>query len=150
MGYGLWLAFLGGLSHTRFSRRIGSGGYSVSPRMSDDRVTLIARRCSNIKLLVISIAFRLSLSPRLTLIRLTLIRNPEFFGEEVSHLLYRYLCLHLLFQPLHGGSRLPIHRCWNAPLPIIFRQSHSFGSMLMPDHYPCPAARLVSCYALFK
>lgn len=45
----------------------------------------------------------------------------------------------------------PLQRRWNAPLPdVCFIQIHSFGSMLMPDYYPCPVARLVSCYALFK
>ena len=43
-------------------------------------------------------------------------------------------------------------RRWNAPLPVpALRQTiHSFGGILMPDYYPCPAARLVSCYALVK
>ena len=45
----------------------------------------------------IGIALRLILRSRLTLIRLALIRKPESFGEEVSHLLYRYLYLHLRF-----------------------------------------------------
>ena len=81
----------------------------------------------NINLFVISISFRISLSPRLTLIRLTLIRNPEFFGEEVSHLLYRYLCLHLLFSPLHSGSRLLIQRKENAPLPMF---AHPIASVV--------------------
>ena len=45
----------------------------------------------------IECAFRLFLRSRLTLIRLTLIRNPWSFGEGVSRPLYRYLYLHLLF-----------------------------------------------------
>lgn len=43
---------------------------------------------------------------------------------------------------------------YNAPLPLALNQVqgtiHSFGSMFMPDYYPCRTARLVSCYALFK
>ena len=66
----------------------------------------------------IGLALRLTLSSRLTLIRLTLIRNPEFCGEGVSHPLYRYLYLHLLFRKLHRSSRsgfgaggmLPYHK----------------------------------------
>ena len=41
---------------------------------------------------------------------------------------------------------------WNAPLPLsrFLGKNQSFGGMLMPGYYPCTAARLVSCYALFK
>ena len=53
----------------------------------------------------IGIASRLSLRTRLTLIRLALIRKPWSYGEEVFRLLYRYLCLHLLFQNLQHASR---------------------------------------------
>ena len=40
-------------------------------------------------------------------------------------------------------------RFWNAPLPLIL-SIHCFGKCFMPDYYPCPIPRLVSCYALFK
>ena len=53
----------------------------------------------------IGLALRLSLRPRLTLIRLALIRNPWSYGEGVSRPLYRYLYLHLLFHALQYGSR---------------------------------------------
>ena len=53
----------------------------------------------------IGLALRLSLRPRLTLIRLALIRNPWSYGEGVSRPLYRYLYLHLLFHDLQYGSR---------------------------------------------
>ena len=65
----------------------------------------------------IGIAVRLILRTRLTLIRLALIRKPESFGEEVSHLLYRYLYLHLLFQKLQQKLSFYLQRRWNAPLP---------------------------------
>src|SRR5690606_27866451 len=44
-----------------------------------------------------------------------------------------------------------IHPRWNAPLPLRYK-SESIASVihLMPVYYPRPAARLVSCYALFK
>ena len=42
-----------------------------------------------------------------------------------------------------------LRRSWNAPLPMTM-SSRGFGSMLMPDYYPCQIPRLVSCYALFK
>ena len=95
---------------------------------------------------VIGLALRLTLSPRLTLIRLALIRNPESFGEGVSHPLYRYLYLHLLFRTLHQSSRFGFKAERNAPLPLI----HSFGTDLIPVYSPCLISRLVSCYALFK
>src|SRR5690606_26922576 len=43
---------------------------------------------------------RVILRPRLTLIRLALIRKPYPFGGRVSLPPYRYLCLHLLFHAL--------------------------------------------------
>ena len=52
----------------------------------------------------VGLALRLILRSRLTLIRLTLIRNPRSFGVRVSRPHYRYSYLHLLFQALHGGS----------------------------------------------
>ena len=44
-----------------------------------------------------------------------------------------------------------IRRRWNAPLPILFLiLSRAFGIRLIPDYYPRPDPRLVSCYALFE
>ena len=96
-------------------------------------------------------ALRLPLRPRLTLIRLALIRNPWSYGEGVSRPLYRYLFLHLLFRCLQLGSRPTFCGCRNAPLPMQhYAAFHGFGNGLMPDYYPCGITRLVSCYALFK
>ena len=66
----------------------------------------------------VALALRLTLRPRLTLIRLALIRNPWSFGERVSHPLYRYLYLHLLFRTLQTALRQPFYADRNAPLPI--------------------------------
>ena len=79
----------------------------------------------------IGLAVRLSLRTRLTLIRLALIRKPESFGEGVSHPLYRYLYLHLLFHTLQQSSRFTFDAEWNAPLPMI---SHPKASV----EYLCP------------
>ena len=73
----------------------------------------------------IGFALRLILRTRLTLIRLTLIRNPWSFGEEVSRLLYRYLYLHLLFQTLQHFSRNIF--CAFGMLPYQYLIFHSFG-----------------------
>ncbi len=97
----------------------------------------------------IGLAARLTLRTRLTLNRLTLFRKPWSFGERESHPLYRYLYLHLLFQTLQNTSRYAFDADWNAPLPIINDPTAS-ASGLIPDYYPCPAPRLVSCYALFE
>lgn len=96
-------------------------------------------------------SLRMRLRSRLTLIRLALIRKPWSFGGRVSHPPYRYLCLHLLFHQVHHRSP-----CGFAPdgmLPYQCNQRlQSIASVpfLMPVYYPRPAARLVSCYALFK
>ena len=54
----------------------------------------------------IGLAIRLILRPRLTLIRLALIRNPWSFGVRVSRPHCRYLYLHLLFYALQQGLSL--------------------------------------------
>ena len=97
----------------------------------------------------IGIAVRLNLRTRLTLIRLALIRKPWSFGEGVSRPLYRYLYLHLLFHTLQNTSRYAFDAEWNAPLPILTYSTASVDC-LIPDYYPRPIPRLVSCYALFK
>ena len=101
--------------------------------------------------LSIRCALRLLVRPRLTLIRLALIRNPWSYGVGVSRPHYRYLFLHLLFRSLQTSSRSSFYGCRNAPLPIHHKdESHGFGCGLMPVYYPCGATRLVSCYALFE
>ena len=104
--------------------------------------------CWNVNQLSIGFALRLILRPRLTLNRLSLFRKPWSSGEGVSHPLYRYLCLHLLFRPLQAGSRQPFDA--NGMLPYQYNVFLGFGTTLIPVHHPCSTARLVSCYALFK
>ena len=102
----------------------------------------------NLNRLSISIALRLSLRPRLTLIRLSLTRKPWSSGVRVSRPHYRYLCLHLLFQPVQHVLRrtfLPV-----GMLPYQYFYSTASVACFMPVYYPRSAARLVSCYALFK
>ena len=75
----------------------------------------------------IGVASRLSLRTRLTLIRLALIRKPWSYGEGVSRPLYRYLCLHLLFQNLQhrstdtfgGAGMLPYQPCEKHTAPRL-------------------------------
>ena len=65
----------------------------------------------------IACASRLRLRSRLTLIRLALIRKPWSYGGRVSRPPCRYLCLHLLFQPLQSASR----RAFNATGMLPYR-----------------------------
>ena len=97
----------------------------------------------------IGLGASLNLRTRLTLNRLTLFRKPWSFGERESHPLYRYLYLHLLFPTLQNASRHAFDADGNAPLPILMDSTASVTGFI-PDYYPCPAPRLVSCYALFE
>ncbi len=111
----------------------------------------VTRQVSNGMLTVstIAIARRLMLRTRLTLDRLALSRKPWPFGGGASHPPCRYSCLHLLFHALQTGSRRAFHAACNAPLPALARPTASAAGFI-PDYYPRPDPRLVSCYALFE
>ena len=89
-------------------------GTASPPRQSNksERVTqsVTTTRPTNINVVPIDYAFLPRLRGRLTLLRLTLSRNPWSFGEGVSHPLYRYSCQHSHFRYLQGPSRVPLHR----------------------------------------
>ena len=68
---------------------------SVRRQLGDPSLLSLCR-CRNVDLLAIGFALRLILRTGLTLIRLTLIRNPWVFGEGVFHSFYRYSYLHFL------------------------------------------------------
>ena len=64
-----------------------------------------------------------------------------------------------LLMPTFAFPRAPgwvaptIRRTRNAPLPTLHPRggmSRAFGARLIPDYYPRPDPRLVSCYALFE
>ncbi len=67
-------------------------------------------RPTNINVVPIDYACPPRLRGRLTLLRLTLSRNPWSFGERVSHPLYRYSCQHSHFRYLQDPSRVSLHR----------------------------------------
>ena len=67
-------------------------------------------RPTNINVVPIDYACPPRLRGRLTLLRLTLSRNPWSFGERVSHPLYRYSCQHSHFRYLQQPSRVRLHR----------------------------------------
>ncbi len=85
------------------------------------------RQCRNLNRLSICLAFRLIIRPRLTLIRLALIRNPWSFGGGASNTPYRYSFLHLLFHPLQPPSRKTF--AGDGMLPYHF-SVHGFGGRL--------------------
>src|SRR5690606_39438045 len=86
--------------------------------------------------------------------------NPQLISIAAETLVLRCAgfspALSLLmptFSFLNSPAYLTVHllpplEC--SPTTYSKLQIHSFGSMLMPDYYPCSIARLVSCYALFK
>ncbi len=75
-------------------------------------------RFRNINLIPIDYAFQPHLRGRLTLHRLTLRKNPWTFGENVSRILYRYLCQHSHFRYLQQTLRFTFTGLRNAPLPL--------------------------------
>ncbi len=83
-------------------------GQSNKPLRSSRSVT--TTRPTNINVVPIDYACPPRLRGRLTLLRLTLSRNPWSFGEGVSHPLYRYSCQHSHFRYLQGPSRVPLRR----------------------------------------
>ena len=87
----------------------------------------------NLYRLSIGCALRLLLRPRLTLIRLALIRNPWSFGGRVSRPPYRYLYLHLLFRDLQRHSHAFFCDYRNAPLPISIAK---YSTTSAPDLCP--------------
>ena len=86
---------------------LGSTHYSVSARAFHCSVsTSLRKRVTEFLPFVHRDRHTLTLRPRLTLIRLALIRNPWSYGGRVSRPPCRYLFLHLLFPPLQQDSRL--------------------------------------------
>src|SRR6201998_3863774 len=65
---------------------------------------------TNINVVPIDYAFRPRLRDRLTLLRLTLRRNPWTFGDSVFHTVCRYSCQHSHFRGLQEPSRVSLRR----------------------------------------
>ena len=101
---GAYRLFSGAATRVGLARRLGPG-YSVTPpRFRGSVPASHARRRRNLDLLSIGFAIRLILRPRLTLIRIALIRNPWSFGGGASHAPFRYSFLHLPFRTLQTAS----------------------------------------------
>ena len=128
-------------------RGIPSPRGSVTPR-SLPRLHGMFR---NLNRIVIAFPFRVPLSPRLTLSRLTSLRNPWAFGVDISISIivtYAYIFFSGRSSKPHGSPSTP-----SAMLPYQLTTSVSSiasAAVLMPDNHPRVIARLVSCYALFE
>jgi hypothetical protein len=111
-------------------------------------------RPTNINVVPIDYAFRPRLRGRLTLLRLTLSRNPWTFGEGVSHSLYRYSCQHSRFRYLQRPSRVLLHRPTERSATTHLIRDESTASVygLSPGTFSAQSllTRPVSCYAFFK
>ena len=102
----------------RFRVRSIRWGYLLEPlhrpinpiRLNDTRDPSLTTRPTIINVVPIDYAFPPRLRGRLTLLRLTLSRNPWTFGEGVSHTLYRYSCQHSHFPYLQQPSRVCLQR----------------------------------------
>ena len=126
---------------------IPSDGGSVTPRSQ----LILQSEYRNVNRFAIGFASRLLLSPRLTLIRLTLFRKPGVFGVRISILIivtYAYIFFSRRSSSTHVPpstltGMLPYHTCST-------HVSLASATVFMPGHHPRITARLVSCYALFE
>ena len=88
-------------------------GTASQPPQSNKRKqvarSVTSTRPTNINVVPIDYACPPRLRGRLTLLRLTLSRNPWSFGERVSHPLCRYSCQHSHFRYLQRPSRVLLH-----------------------------------------
>ena len=92
----------------------------------------------NINLSSIDYAFRPRLRVRLTLGGFTVPRKPWVFGEQDSHLLYRYSFRHNHFQSVQVSSPSPFTRLERSPTPARCQRHHasrSFGYRLEPRSF---------------
>ena len=131
-------------------------GTASPPRQSNksEQVTqsVTTTRPTNINVVPIDYACPPRLRGRLTLLRLTLSRNPWSFGERVSHPLCRYSCQHSHFRYLQRPSRVLLHRLTERSATTCLRTSSASVHGFSPVTFSAqrPLFRPVSCYAFFK
>ena len=93
---------------------------------------------------------RVTLSPRLTLRRLTSLRKPWVFGAGLSRpvvVTYAYIFVSSRSRCPH---RHPSRLTGMLPYRSDLSDPIASAAVLMPAHHPRNSARLVSCYALFE
>ena len=88
-----------------------------SSRVTPSVVTRFTQWYRNINLLSIDYAFRPRLRVRLTLGGFTVPRKPWVFGEQDSHLLYRYSFRHNHFLTVQASLPSPFTRSERSPTP---------------------------------
>ena len=109
-----------------------------------------SRKYKTINLFPISYAFQPGLRNRLTLGRLPLPRKPWVYGEQVSHLFYRYSCQHNHFSEVQDTSRYPFIPRRTLPYQMSYDKSEASATCLAPLHFRRNVIRPVSYYAFFK
>jgi hypothetical protein len=95
----------------------------------------------NVNRVSISYAIRPRLRPRLTLSGLTFLRNPWTFGDQGSHLVYRYLCWQSRFLALQPCSR----SAFAAQGMLSYRLSCPDLSQFRPQATARPGSRELRC-----
>ena len=115
-----------------FQGRLGCQSNPV--RINNYPASVTTHWPTNIRVVPIDYAFRPRLRGRLTLLRLTLSRNPWTFGEGVSHTLYRYSCQHSRFRYLQEPSRVSLHRPTERSATARQGRTRSFGAWLKPRY----------------
>ena len=138
----------GSRSPYSLQRGIPSPRGSVTPRSP----TGLRAGLRNIDRMRIALPARARLSSRLTLRRLTWLRNPWAFGVGVSTPIV-VTHAYIFFSGRSGKPR-GLRSALSGMLPYRARNRSlapsASAAVLMPAHHPRGSARLVSCYALFE
>jgi hypothetical protein len=124
-----------------------------SDKVEQHTRSVTTSRLTNINVIPIDYAFRPRLRGRLTLLRLTLSRNPWTFGERVSHPLYRYSCQHSHFRYLQSPSQVLLRRLTERSATACTKckpKASVYGLSPVTFSAQRPLFRPVSCYAFFK
>ncbi len=91
-------------------------------------------KLGNIDPMSIAYAFQPQLRSRLTLPGRPVCRNPWAYGDQDSHLIYRYSCQQQLLSYLHLCSRSGFIGLDNVPLPRKLLCTRIFGFILKPRY----------------
>ena len=123
---------------------------TVRSQLAPTPFNALFRQRAAVSLPGLALPSRVTLRPRLTLIRLTLFRKPWVFGVDISISIvvtYAYIFFSHRSSKPHGSPSTPV-----SMLPYHCNHLQSLASVpvLMPAHHPRVIARLVSCYALFE
>ena len=104
----------------------------------------------NINTFSIDYVFRPRLRFRLTLGRLPLPRKPWVYGEQVSHLFYRYSCQHNHFSPVHHALQHSFSPMRTLPYQTAYAEFKASVLCFAPLYFRRNVIRPVSYYAFFK